>query len=339
TAAEALADAGLQTPPARPDRVGCVLGTGKGGLQSFTRLWHDLRNERGLGETTTRDPTEWFYCWPNAAAAVVSHVFGLRAVAVCPVAACATGLASVAYAADLIREGRCDVVLAGSADASLHPSLLAAYRRLGVLARAFEEPSRAVRPFDRNRNGFLVGEGAGMLVLERWEHAQQRGATPYAEWVGWAGATDVHGLIALDANGTALAQLLQRLLEQTQLSWDEVDYINLHGTATRLNDLCETRAVKAAFGRHAPHLSCSGLKGALGHLLGAAGSVELAATALAIRDRIIPPTVNLFEPDDLCDLDYTAGTARSRRIENAIKISLGFGEGLGVEACTEPGRS
>ncbi|NOX53779.1 MAG: beta-ketoacyl-[acyl-carrier-protein] synthase family protein, partial [Planctomycetes bacterium] len=324
-AAEALADASLSAPPERPERFGCVLGSSKGGLQSFARLWQQLREDSPSSETFCSDPNLWFHFWPNAAASVVSHLFGLRGAAVCPVAACATGLASVAYGADLIRNGRCDVVLAGSADASLHAPLLAAYRRMGVLARGFEEPSQAVRPFDRRRTGFLVGEGAGMLVLERWEHAKERGARPYAEWLGWAGATDAGSLTALDPDATTLAHLLRNLLQQTQLTSEEIDYINLHGTATRLNDLCETRAVKTAFGRRAKHLACSGLKGALGHLLGAAGSVELAATVLAMRDRMIPPTVNLEEPDDLCDLDYTPGSARTRRIENAVKISLGFG--------------
>jgi 3-oxoacyl-[acyl-carrier-protein] synthase II len=262
---------------------------------------------------------------PNQPALAISHRFQLHGPCLCPVAACATGLVSLQRGYDLIGDGYCDVVLAGSSDASLLPIVLGSFKRLGVLSRNVDVPSAACRPFDRNRSGFVIGEGAAVFVLERWEDAVARGANIYAEWLAGGLAADATSLTGLDPSGEPLARLIGDVLRRGGVQPDEIDYINLHGTATEQNDVYETRAVKRAFGAAAPSVRCSSIKGAVGHLLGAAGSVEMAAMLLAVRDGIIPPTVNLTLPDPECDLDYTPQLAARQPVRTAMKLSLGFG--------------
>lgn len=299
------------------ERGGCVIGTSKIGLRSFARAARQVEDI----------PHEF---WPNAAARAVAREWKLRGPMLCPVAACATGLVSVIRGADLIRTGECDVVLAGSSDASLLPIVLGSFQRLGVLARGFEEPATACRPFDVERSGFVIGEGAAVLVLEDHEHAVARGANILAEFVAGRLASDPSGLTQVDPMGTALAWLISDVLRRANLAPDEIDAINLHGTATRANDIAETRAVRAAFGSAADRVVCSSQKGAIGHLLGAAGSVESALAVLTLRDQVVPPTINLHTPDPHCDLDYVASTARPMRLRNVLKVSLGFGGHLAV---------
>jgi 3-oxoacyl-[acyl-carrier-protein] synthase II len=238
------------------------------------------------------------------------------------VAACATGLAACLRGFELIRDGRCDVVLAGSSDASLQPAILGSFQRLGVLARPSDDPATACRPFDRHRSGFVIGEGAGCLVLESFEHAVARGARWYAEWESGRMLSDPSGLTQLDPHG----QSLQRLLSDLRNEVGELpDYMNLHGTATLPNDRVESAAIRAVLGTDADGISYSSLKGGLGHLLGAAGSVELAASLLAIRDQTVPPTVNLETADPELTLDFTPRQSRQRSIDRVWKLSLGFG--------------
>ena len=317
---EAVKDAGLDINPDSRDRIGCVVGTSKGGLLSFTRA-----HQATYGSSTDASPHDWMNFWPNSAATYLSQQFDLRGPCLCPIAACATGLNCVVRAADLIRDDHCDAVIAGSSDASLCESVLASFHRLGVLARGFDDPTTACRPFDRDRNGFLVGEGAAILILEDAEKAADRGVTPYAEWISSAIAADHSGLTQLETEAHGLTRLIHDVLRRAELTSDELDYANLHGTATILNDLCETKAFKQALGKKANQIPCSSLKGSVGHLLGAAGSFEVASTILAMRDSVVPPTVNLNEPDVECDLDYTPRESRFHRIENAMKLSLGFG--------------
>jgi len=319
-AEEAVADARLDLPRLDLDRIGCVIGTSKGGLRSFSRAF-----EQHGHDPNAISPSDWMQFLPNASAAAVSKHFGLRGPSLCPVAACATGLASLVRGFELVRSGTCDVVLAGSSDASLQESILASFHRMGVMARQFHQPATACRPFDRYRNGFLVGEGAAVLVMERYEQALARGADLYAEWLSAGLATDPVGITRLDDRAAGLTRLIRDVLRRATLTSAEIDYVNLHGTATIQNDLCETTALKAALGPAARSVRCSSLKGGIGHLLGAAGSVEMAASLLAIRDRTIPPTVNLEQCGDGCDLDYTPRHAQTERIENFLKLSLGFG--------------
>ncbi len=317
---EAMEDAKLEVTHLNRNRIGCVVGTSKGGLRSFAQSFrHRLKHNVDFSAEL------WTQLFPNAPAAALSRLFDLRGPCLCPITACATGLASLVRGAELIRTGYCDAVVVGSTDASLQQVLLASFQRLGVLARGFDDPETACRPFDRHRNGFLVGEGAGMLIMERSDCAADRGAIPYAEWVSDGCVTDCAGLTQLEPQPHALTRLIQDVLRRAELTSDEIDYVNLHGTATIQNDICETRALNAALGRSAQHVCCSALKGGIGHLLGSAGSVELACTLLAMRDSTIPPTVNLDEQDVDCDLNFTPREPRRQRIENALKLSLGFG--------------
>lgn len=320
-ASEAWADAGLEGAGVDRRRIGCVVSSSKGGLQTFSRLLH----ARLADEVESLPPELWWQVAPNAPTVFVAERFKLLGPWLAPVAACATGLACCLRGADLIRDGVCEVVLAGSADASLQPAILASFSRMGVLARDVANPARACRPFDRTRSGFVIGEGAGVLVLESLEHARARGATIHAEWLGGGAAADVSGLTQLDVTGATLARLIRDVIRRGGLGAEDLDYINLHGTGTVRNDLCETRAIRQSLGPFADHVRCSSLKGGTGHLLGAAGSVELIATILALRDQVVPPTVNLREPDPDCDLNYTPLTAQTAPLDHALKLSLGFG--------------
>lgn len=311
-AEEAVADAFGETANIPPG-AGCVLGTSKGGLRSVSRF-------------VAGDGAAWPDVWPNAPAVAVAERWAVRGPVLCPVAACATGLACLIRGADLIRTGECDVVLAGSSDASLEPVLLASYRRMGVLSPATPETAaRACRPFDVTRAGFAVGEGAAVLVLENLETAQRRGARIYAEWLGDALAADPTHVTRLEADPASLTWSIRAALSRSGLRPSEIDAISFHGTATRQNDVCETRAVQAVFDSAARDVAGFSLKGALGHALGAAGSLETAMTLLALRDGIVPPTANLEKADAECHLDYTPGTARRQPLQTALKLSLGFG--------------
>ena len=329
-AAEAALDAGLGAKGCSPERAGLsertgvVFGSSKGGLHTFARLAEAARsNSRddhdGFG---SEDSSPWLNVWPDAAARAVAAAMDCRGPVLCPVLACATGLAACQRAADLIREGLCDVVYAGSADASLQPAILGSFRRMGVLARPRgDDAADACRPFDRDRCGFVIGEGAACLVFESLEHALARQATWYGEWLA--------GRMLTDPSGASLRRLLRDITRDVPL---RPDYINLHGTATIPNDRVESFAVRDLFGSDAKQVSCSSLKGGLGHLLGAAGSVELAATMLALRDQIVPPTVNLLDPDPDFGLDFTPVVSRPRELAVAWKLSLGFGGHLAA-AC------
>ncbi len=331
-AREAMAHAGLTDVS---QHGGCVIGTSKLGLRSFARAVGQVFNLPGQPSTSKQNRDGQVEnlphgFWPNAATRAVASDWNLRGPALCPVAACATGLVSLIRGADLIRSGECDVVLAGSSDASLVPIVLGSFQRLGVLAREFEHPATACRPFDAERSGFVIGEGAAVLVLEDREHAVARGANILAEFVAGGLASDPSGLTQIDPNGTSLAWLIRDVLRRANISLDEIDAINLHGTATRANDIAETRAVRSAFGSVADCLACSSQKGAIGHLLGAAGSVESAFAVLALRDQVVPPTINLRTPDPQCDLDYVPNESRPMRLRTVLKLSLGFGGHVAV---------
>lgn len=320
-AAEAIADSSLQQNFLASDSVGVVFGASKGGLHTASKLLSGSR------EVERRDA--FLDVWPNCAARHIAGVVGCLGPVIAPVAACATGLAACLQGAELIRSGRCDVVLAGSSDASLQPAILGSFLRLGVLARPFGDPAQACRPFDKTRNGFVVGEGAACLILESLDHAIERGARWYAEWIDGRMLSDPMGLTQLDLQG----QSLRRLLRDLRKSEGHIpDYINLHGTATQTNDVVESTAIRDVLGHDTDRVACSSLKGGLGHLLGAAGSVELAATLLALRDQTVPPNVNLASPDPDLPLNVTSGESQKRQINLAWKLSLGFGGHLSA-AC------
>lgn len=320
---EALQDAGLDPDRLHRESSGCVIGSSKGGIASFAQL--AALQHSDSADSGQVPPELWLQCLPGAASQTVAAKFQLQGAALTPVSACATGFSSIMRGAELIRDGICDTVLAGSTDASLLPAVLASFHRMGVLATHFDTPGEACRPYDARRSGFVVGEGAAILILESLEQAQHRGVTPYAEWLtGGLGSDSTH-LMQFDPQARSLAHLLNDTLRRAGVAHDEIDYINLHGTGTQINDVYETHALQKAFGTRAAEIPCSSLKGGMGHLLGAAGSVELALTLLAMRDGIVPPTLNLQVPDPDCNLNYTPLTAVPRDIRTALKLSFGFG--------------
>ena len=326
-AAEAWADAGLDGAGADPDRIGVLLGLSKGGLRGLAATAAATRPGAVAGRDNEALARAWLSCWPGAGAAAIAASRGWRGPCLAPVAACATGLVAALQGLDLIRRGVCDVVLAGSADTSLEPLVLGAFRRMKVLARLdpSDDPTRVVRPWGRDRSGFLVGEGGAVLVLERLEAVRARGGSAYAELAGGALGSDAHHETGLDPDPAGLARVIARALRDATTDPTEVAAVNVHGTATGPNDPLECRALRRAFGTHADRLACTASKSQVGHLLGAAGSVELALAALAVRDGFAPPTLNLDDPDPACDLDGTPHRGRSLAIPAALKLSLGFG--------------
>jgi 3-oxoacyl-[acyl-carrier-protein] synthase II len=321
---QAMADAGLDGPgrDLDPDRAAVLIGLSKGGIRNLC-LSHEIvrsapANDRALARA-------WAGSWPSAGASAVAARHGLRGPCLAPIAACATGLVAALQAVDLIRRGACDVALAGGADASLEPILLAAFGRMKVLARVEGDPSRAVRPWDLRRSGFLIGEGGAVLVLERLDRARARGVRPYAELAGGAIGSDAHHETALDPDPAGLARVIRRALADAGMTSADLDAVNVHGTATPSNDPLECRALRLALGTDAGRLACSANKAQIGHLLGAAGSAELAIAALSIRDGFAPPTLNLDDPDPACDLDGTPLVGRHLPIRAILKLSIGFG--------------
>ena len=317
TAAEALADARIHWPEVDRDRFGCSIG-GHMGDTDFTveRLGrHDLI-------PPGKEP--WWQQWlPNTSCAMVARDYDLRGPRLSNSTACASGTIAILKAARAIRDGQCDLALTGSSEA-IHPLFAAGFRNMRVLAD-HEDPEQACRPFDSGRSGFVMGEGAAMFVLERLSHAQRRGAAIYAELLGGAILSDAHHVTNLDLDSDTLVRLIGMSLGAAHVVPRDVTYINAHGTGTLQNDAMESRGIRQAFGRAADSLCVSANKSMLGHLVNASGSVELAITALALRDGFAPPTLNLTDPDPQCDLDCIPLVGRERPLEHAIKLSIAFG--------------
>lgn len=328
-AVEAVADAGLPVTgngrlQTDSNRTGCVIGTSKGGVRTLHQLKR-LQRDQISGVNEPAADAWWPMIAPSGAASVVSSLLGSTGPLLTPVAACATGLASLVRGAELIESGQCDVVIAGSSDASLAPAIVASFRKLGVLSRQLDCPESAVRPFDQQRDGFLVGEGAGVVVLESESHAEQRRAQRYAEWLTGGMVADTFAMTKLSDNPEALSWLISDVLRRSRLNPGDIDYVSLHGTATRMNDVCEMRAIRHVFGAGCRELVGSSIKGAIGHLLGAAGSVEFAAMLLAMRDGIVPPTANLHQPEPDVEMNLVPVTSQKKTVTHALKLSLGFG--------------
>ncbi len=306
-----------------PTRFGCVIGTSKGGCHAAQGAWQ--QTHRGTRSPGFQMGDPWGFMDPQVAAREVAARWNLQGPCLAPVAACATGLMAVARGAELIAWNRCDAILAGSVDASLVAPILASFRRLGVLAPSASDPSRACRPFHRDRSGFVVGEGGAVFVLEEAAQARARSAPILAQWRGAGLGSDAGHLTRLSPDPEPLVHLLRETLSRAEVRPEQIGYINYHGTATKGNDPLESQAVERALGAAAGAIPGSSLKGTIGHLLGAAGSVELAATVLALRDQQLPPTLHLDDPDPECRLDYTPLHARQNRVDTALKLSLGFG--------------
>jgi len=321
-AREAAAHAGLSGELLR--EAACVIGTSKIDLQQLD-VWLGGGEDREFRSPVTE------ILFPSHAASAVAAELHCQGAVLCPVAACATGLLSIIRAAHLIQSGDCAIALAGGADSSLHAGVLASYRRLGVLAHPGDSPGECCRPFDRHRTGFAVGEGAGILVLEDWEHAVRRGARILAEWGDGLIASESMDLVRTDGQGRVLHHTIRRLLERQGISAADLSGVSVHGTGTLLNDRAEGAALECLAGRGGRPLDVFGIKGAIGHLMGAAGAVETAVCILALIHQQLPPTVNhQCKGADLAALPLRFHRTEPQECRFLLKLSLGFGGVLAV---------
>jgi 3-oxoacyl-[acyl-carrier-protein] synthase II len=322
---EAVRDSGLdfsEWDPERRDRAAVTINTGGGGQEQVTEGTRVLET-RGPGQVS---PFAIPALSGSMAACQLSMEYGLTGPVITQVAACASSVIAFLDGLRLIQRGEVDVVLAGGSEAPLLPVAFAALGNMGALSKRNDDPARASRPFDRGRDGFLYGEGAGVVVLESAEHALARGATIHAEVVGASLMADAFHISAPEPTGRGASMAMTRAMRDAGIAPDEVDYIVAHGTSTPLNDLTETRAIKRTFGEHAYRVPISSPKSMVGHLLGAAGVISAFAAIGAIRDGVIPPTINLDEPDlPECDLDYVPNVAREARVDTAMINGFGFG--------------
>ena len=320
---QAVADAGLLTGEAldteEATRIGVVIGSGIGGLPMI---------EETHAEYTSRGPRRIspFFVPASIINMISGHVsmrFGFKGPNLAVVTACTTGLHSIGEAGRLIEYGDADVVIAGGAEATVSPLGVGGFAAMRALSTRNDDPAAASRPWDKDRDGFVLGEGAGVLVLEEYEHAKARGAKIYAELAGYGMSADAGHMTAPNMDGPRRAML--NALRNAGVNPDQVDYLNAHGTSTPLGDVNETQAIKAALGEHAHRLVVSSTKSMTGHLLGGAGGIESVFTVMAVHQQKVPPTINLLNPDPECDLDYCANTARDLKIDVALKNNFGFG--------------
>lgn len=322
-AVEAVADAGLPTgdalPPELAERIGCVIGSGIGGLPMIENT-HSEALSRGPRRITP------FFVPASIINMVAGHVsmrFGFTGPNLSIVTACTSGLHSIGQGARIIEHGDADIVIAGGAESTVSLMGIGGFAAMRALSTRNDDPAAASRPWDKDRDGFVLGEGAGILVLEEYEHAKARGARIYAEVAGFGMSADAGHMTAPNMDGPRRAMVAA--LKDAQLNADAVDYLNAHGTSTPLGDINETKAIKAALGEHAQKVVVNSTKSMTGHLLGGAGGVESVFTVLALHNQKSPPTINLHNPDPECDLDYCAHTARDVKIDVAMKNNFGFG--------------
>lgn len=324
-ATQAVRDAGLDLDSVSRDRIGCAIGTAAGDYPGLEENHAEFVHRGAKGVSPFCVPK----VIPNMPAGNVAIALGVHGPNLAPISACATGTHAIGVAMDMLRLRRADVMLAGGVEATMTPFVLSGYMAMGALSSRNDEPSRASRPFDKHRDGFVMGEGAAVLVLERLSDAKARGATPIAEVAGFGLTADAHGIAQPDPSGMWAARAMQEALRDAALAPDDVQYINAHGTSTPANDRTETSAIRKIF--PVPP-AVSSIKSMIGHTLGAAGAIEAAATALAIQCGIIPPTINYETPDPECDLDVVPNSARRVPVHAAISNSFGFGGQNGVLA-------
>jgi 3-oxoacyl-[acyl-carrier-protein] synthase II len=329
-AREAVADARLDSVYS-PDRVGILFGTAIGGFLGIMEQ-ADVLRERGADRVA---PSFIPNVLVDTASGQLAISLGFRGPNYAPVSACATGSTAVGEAAELIRRGDADAVLAGGAEACLHPLILAGFCSMRGLVAEDEYPPRASRPFDATRAGFVMGEGACVLVLEELEAARRRGATIYAEILGYGMSNDAHHLAQPDPESVGVAEMMRRALARAGVEPERVGYINAHGTSTPQGDTAETKAIKDVFGEHAYRLAVSSTKSVTGHCFGAAGAIEAMMCVLAVRDGVLPPTMNYVHPDPDCDLDYVPNEARRTQVDVALSNAMGLG---GHNGCVLVGR-
>src|SRR5438270_7411258 len=316
-----IQDSGVDLAKVNRDRFGVIVSSGIGGLKTLEDQFSVLMNKGPQRVSAFTIPM----LISNMASGVISMEFGLRGPNMCIVTACATSNNSIGESWRMIKFGDADIFVAGGSEAAIVELGLAGFSAMKALSKRNDDPERASRPFDRARDGFVIGEGAGIAIVEELEHAKKRGAKIYCELAGYGLSADAYHMTAPPHDGGGAAKAMELALEHAGLSVDQVDYINAHATSTGLGDVAETRAIKSAFGERAKSVSISSTKSMTGHLLGGAGEVEMAVCALVIRDGVIPPTINLDHPDEECDLDFTAHTAREKKVSVAVNNSFGFG--------------
>jgi 3-oxoacyl-[acyl-carrier-protein] synthase II len=326
---EALGDARIDGY--QPDRIGVVLGSGIGGFHELIRQY-DLLNNRGPDSVS---PTFLPNVLADSASGQIALALGVRGPNYAVVSACATGSHAIGLGAELIRRGDADAVLAGGTEGCIHPLLFAGFCAMRGLVVEDVDPAQASRPFDATRAGFVMGEGAGVVMLEELERATSRGTTIYAEVLGYGASNDAYHMAAPDPQSVGAIEMMRAVLERSGVDPKRVDYINAHGTSTPLGDAAETKAIRDVFGKHAYELAVSSTKSTMGHLLGAAGAVEAIVTVLAIHNGVVPPTINYRHPDPSCDLDYVPNEARKVGVDIALSNAMGLG---GHNGCVLFGR-
>nr|XP_061803706.1 LOW QUALITY PROTEIN: 3-oxoacyl-[acyl-carrier-protein] synthase 2-like [Nerophis lumbriciformis] len=318
----AVDDSGIDAEGVDRDRVGVMLGSGIGGLQTLENQHTALMQKSPSRVSPFTIPM----MISNIASGVFSMEYGFTGPNMVIVTACATANHNIGEAWRMIKFGDADAFVAGGSEASILPMGLAGFSNMRALSSRNDAPEKASRPFDVGRDGFVMGEGAGVLVVEEMEHAKKRGATIYAELTGYGVSADAYHLTSPHPEGFGAARCMDMALRHAGLNAEDVDYVNAHGTSTPLGDICETKAIKRIFGDHAKNgLMVSSTKSMTGHLLGAAGGVEILACLMALRDEVVPPTINLDDPDPECDLDYVPHTARETQVKHALSNSFGFG--------------
>lgn len=318
---EALEDAQLKVTPENSEEIGVIVGTGLGGLPTIEK-YHQVLLEKGPNRIT---PFFIPMLIANLASGQIAIHFGAKGPNTCVVTACATGAHCIGDAFRAIMYGDAKAIIAGGTEANITPLTIAGFNAMKAISTRNDEPEKACRPFEKNRDGFVVAEGAGVVILEELGFAQKRGARIHAELVGYGYTADAYHITAPSPDGDGAARCMRMAIKDAGLKPEEIDHINAHGTSTPLNDATETQAIKIVFGEYAKKIPVSATKSMTGHLLGAAGSTESIFTILTIRDGIIPPTINYEEPDPDCDLDYVPNSARRQPVNVAISNAFGFG--------------
>lgn len=326
-AGEALADSGLEIDGALAERTGVALGSAVGGTTTMEREYSVL-SEGGRNwvvDPSFAVPHLYDYFLPSSIASEVARTTGALGPASVVSTGCTSGIDSVGYAAELIRDGEADVMVTGATDAPISPITVTCFDVIRATSARNDDPATACRPFDRTRTGLILGEGSAVLILEELEHARRRGATVYAEVSGYAARCNAYHMTGLTAEGREMSEAIDLALADARVDAGAVDYVNAHGSGTKQNDRHETAAVKRSLGQHAYDTPMSGIKSMIGHSLGAIGSLEIAACALSMKHGVVVPTANLHEPDPECDLDYVPNTAREKRLDAVLTVGSGFG--------------
>lgn len=327
TTRECLEDSGLEFERLDPERVGVAVGSAVGGTTGLEREYLVLSDsgKNWVVDSSYANPHLFDYFVPSSLAAEVAWSAGAEGPAAVISTGCTSGLDSVGYARELILEGTADIMITGGTDTPISPIAVSCFDAIKATTPRNDDPEHASRPFDRTRDGFVLAEGAAMFVLEEFEHARRRGAHIYAEITGYASRCNAYHMTGLKPDGREMAEAINAALQEARQPAEIVDYINAHGSGTKQNDRHETAAFKLSLGEHAYRTPVSSIKSMVGHSLGAIGSIEIAACALAIEHDVVPPTANLREPDPECDLDYVPLVARERRLETVLTVGSGFG--------------